>query len=1371
MALKDKLLAIFISIILCNFSYGGTYGGGSGTEADPFLLETAAHLNDIGLNSGDWDKCFKLVKNINMSSIAATNYNIIGYYNNVNDNIGFSGIFDGNDHVIFNFSCSSSRSSHVGLFGYIESYDAEIKNLILVDPNVSANNPNSENIGALAGVLRHGKIINCQIDGGFVNGYSTVGGLVGENSSGEVITSCVFASQVNGHTAIGGLIGDNSVALVSNCYTISNVSAYLYAGGLIGQSDDGTVENCYAAGDVSGTHFPGGLIAVDGGVPSQINNCFWDSETTHQSSSAGGTSKTTAQMKTQSTFTDMGWDFVDETANGTNDIWMMSQETSYPVLSYLNNIDYNPVVPELNVLQISKTTVGENEPFTVTVSGNNVGVTEPTTGGIAIQVKQVDYENRKMDISDYRAEGSLNNQYIWWKGDTFPAGQKADNLHIEPTWDDWSEERTLQVTLMGRQAGTYDIYAKMYLEAYNGNVYRDPAGLDLNDHHNEATVKIGTVTVLASLPRSLYEVNAHKLHRQDVMGENVRIGIIESLGYPWENHLCFSHLTVKNNFDKAPASLHATQVASILCGLHYSPTFIPTQEESYYYSGIAPHVSAKAEHAQDSSVFHEKLDSLISFGADVINISISFGDTEDADDRDLMNEMDAKIDSNDITIVIGAGNKFGGSPHSTPSILARSYNCIAVGILSNDETVNEGKWKQISANNVFGPVENGTYSYGLCKPDIVAPGRCFAATNASPDYFSIKTDEDASAFSSFSAPHVAGAVTLMIDAARQNNSSLLINNKLDPKIVKSVLLTGANKEVKGWRTYGDTASEPRSWMNGPTQPLDYELGAGGLDVYESARVLLETESDFFKAYTSVHTLPKQMGESFNLDEIQAEGMHLAATIVWNKHQGDLANLNLELLDRDDNNNILESSISSIDNVEHIYYEFLPPGNYSLKVMYEDGTGPATEEYALSYRVFHSGFAVTRKHDEDNITFLYISELSEEKLAEINATQALVGKAVEILSYDPVSQDNFATIRIFYDIDKFPEIDEKTIKINFWNPLLVRWDIAGDFSNINKNSLAKFNYGSPTDNYGDWGIDLDDGYAWANIDALGTYTLIGSTEPICQEDPDIDGSGLVDLSDFAMLAAKWLKNDCDCYGTCCDGADLNNDETVDIDDLEIFTNNWLFSSLTEGLIAYYPFDGDNIDIAGGHGGSWNGGNFITTGVKGQAYGFSNGTYFTAGTIPEIDNVDQLTVAIWFKGRNTDWFGGETIVCKGHYTGAPAFQLWFSGEDNPQRYFIQINAIGAEYNSTELYYVDDLSQWNHYALVYDGNKAKAYVNGFLINEINADIGYINTTGHSLYINRHTWLSSGSSSRLEGQVDEFRIYNRALSDLEIQRLYNLE
>ena len=51
-----------------------------------------------------------------------------------------------------------------------------------------------------------------------------------------------------------------------------------------------------------------------------MTSCFWDIETSRQSTSAEGMGKTTAEMQTASTFLDAGWDFIDETANGTGDI-------------------------------------------------------------------------------------------------------------------------------------------------------------------------------------------------------------------------------------------------------------------------------------------------------------------------------------------------------------------------------------------------------------------------------------------------------------------------------------------------------------------------------------------------------------------------------------------------------------------------------------------------------------------------------------------------------------------------------------------------------------------------------------------------------------------------------------------------------------------------------------------------------------------------------------------------------------------------------------------------------------------------------------------------------------------------------------------
>jgi hypothetical protein len=51
---------------------------------------------------------------------------------------------------------------------------------------------------------------------------------------------------------------------------------------------------------------------------------FWDIETSGEPNSAGGTGKTTAEMKTMSTFTDAGWDFVE--------IWGIGENQTYPFL-------------------------------------------------------------------------------------------------------------------------------------------------------------------------------------------------------------------------------------------------------------------------------------------------------------------------------------------------------------------------------------------------------------------------------------------------------------------------------------------------------------------------------------------------------------------------------------------------------------------------------------------------------------------------------------------------------------------------------------------------------------------------------------------------------------------------------------------------------------------------------------------------------------------------------------------------------------------------------------------------------------------------------------------------------------------------------
>jgi hypothetical protein len=65
-----------------------------------------------------------------------------------------------------------------------------------------------------------------------------------------------------------------------------------------------------------------------------VTGCFWDTQTSGQATSAGGTGKTTAELQTAATFLDAGWDFAGETANGMEDIWWILEGQDYPRLRW-----------------------------------------------------------------------------------------------------------------------------------------------------------------------------------------------------------------------------------------------------------------------------------------------------------------------------------------------------------------------------------------------------------------------------------------------------------------------------------------------------------------------------------------------------------------------------------------------------------------------------------------------------------------------------------------------------------------------------------------------------------------------------------------------------------------------------------------------------------------------------------------------------------------------------------------------------------------------------------------------------------------------------------------------------------------------------
>ena len=342
------IISLTAILTLAAGSAFGKYSGGSGTAGAPYRIATKANLLALAADTGDYGKCFILTADINMTgqifagAIIAQNTITDTYFQGTY----FTGTFDGNGHKITNFTIKNVVTySFVGLFGYINA--GSVKNLGIEDCSVSGyyyagclagyNNDgtisncyskgtvsgvsNSFYTGGLAG-YNSGSISDCHSTGSVsgVSDSSFVGGLVG-NNDGD-ISKCYAAGSVSASEIVGGLVGVNgsSSSSINNCYSTGSVSGSYNVGGLVGYHNNGSISDCYSTGAVSGSSPVGGLVGYhySGGVVSS----FWDTNTSGQTTSAGGTGKTTAQMKRTSTFAD--WDFIGS--------WGIIENQTYPYL-------------------------------------------------------------------------------------------------------------------------------------------------------------------------------------------------------------------------------------------------------------------------------------------------------------------------------------------------------------------------------------------------------------------------------------------------------------------------------------------------------------------------------------------------------------------------------------------------------------------------------------------------------------------------------------------------------------------------------------------------------------------------------------------------------------------------------------------------------------------------------------------------------------------------------------------------------------------------------------------------------------------------------------------------------------------------------
>jgi len=316
---------------------GGLFGGGSGTELDPYIVEDAADLNAVRYFSSSF---FEQTKDIDLTTYS--NWRPIGDPYNDGSEDDFGGTYNGKRYLIKNINCSGDYY-FAGLFGVAKN--ATLKNInldnitISVEPSYSYGGACGSLVGMIWSPISGSMlsfISNCTVKNSSVTGRDYVGGLCGDAEYCTVEKSYVIDSSIaniqSGMVDVGALIGFAGYdAIISNCYcngVLINITS-LECYGLscfVGRVYSGAkVNNCYAVGSIStpigfDDSYTNAFIGYDYDESAEVSNCYYNGTINYSDNYA--ISKTTTEMMYQETFTD--WNF--------NDIWRINEGESYPLL-------------------------------------------------------------------------------------------------------------------------------------------------------------------------------------------------------------------------------------------------------------------------------------------------------------------------------------------------------------------------------------------------------------------------------------------------------------------------------------------------------------------------------------------------------------------------------------------------------------------------------------------------------------------------------------------------------------------------------------------------------------------------------------------------------------------------------------------------------------------------------------------------------------------------------------------------------------------------------------------------------------------------------------------------------------------------------
>jgi len=221
-----------------------------------------------------------------------------------------------------------------------------------------------------------------------------------------------------------------------------------------------------------------------------------------------------------------------------------------------------------------------------------------------------------------------------------------------------------------------------------------------------------------------------------------------------------------------------------------------------------------------------------------------------------------------------------------------------------------------------------------------------------------------------------------------------------------------------------------------------------------------------------------------------------------------------------------------------------------------------------------------------------------------------------------------------------------------------------------------------------------------------------------------------------------------------------------------------------LILYYPFDQKNcLDYSGNnfHGQPINKPTYIDEGIKGNAIHFEGKEYQINSDIDSnligshvlipminLSHFSSFTISLWVRFQDfSHWYSGEAYIFFGHHNAGwlgIMNHIFEYANDYKLRYSFTVGSELWNQVSNIFYTENDRNRWVYFAMTYEKGELRSYIDGKLVGIIQQSI---KISENKAALARHWWFYSGysrSSARFIGDMDEVKIYSKALTAEEI-------